>query len=336
MKKVFNIIYTYFLSSVLNRTTNDLVLPKNFEDYKYLKDLRTFPKQSFAVGLYENKNGDKVVMKKWSGKIPNTHYYNLKHEINIYKTLSKYINSQSDVSFPSYKFSEEKNNSMTLVTEFFSGKSLKNYKGQLKQGDIYDKCVMFINEIGEKLNSEDRARIRARSPKSYLLLYPILFTAAFYQNPKMIRSHFRSLLLFIKYSYLLRRNTKFSLVHGDLHQENILINGSKIKIIDLEQVMFTYPEFELATALGSMHNSFEFSQQILLKTEDLFKEDSLRHRYFTLMSIFCMTYNFTEKLKVENLKSYKRLLDFVFVLNDKSKSKQIALDIYSKNISEVV
>ena len=85
-------------------------------------------------------------------------------------------------------------------------------------------------------------------------------------------------------------------------------------------MMFTYSEFELATILGSKHNSFQFVSEILKQSDKIFSKSRSRKGFLTLMAVFCMTYNFTEKLSKANSKGYKKPLDLVFNLNKQNLS----------------
>ena len=330
MEKILKIVYSYVQTSIFNKNEKLFIFPRTIKDYKFVQDLQSHKKKLFRVGLYEDKDNRKVVIKIWRGKSPNAHYYNMKHEIKIYKILSKY-NKKSTVSFPEYLYSHEYNNEIVLITRYFEGIQVKNINEGSKQLVIYEKCIKFIRDVEKNISASDKSKIRIRSAKSYLLLYPFILIAACFQNPSMVGIHFRGLKLFLKYMYLFRQNVPFKLIHGDLHQRNILVNKSEIVIIDLEQMMFTYPEFELVTILGSKHNSLKFAHDILRKSDSIFSKNTDRKGFFTLMAVFCMTYNFTEKLDKKHVLAYGKIFDLVFLLNKKKLKISNLLDSYQRN-----
>lgn len=250
-------------------------LPKTIARYS-LVDSLTESDRSFSLGIYKTSKGQQVVAKMWLGGKYNLKYFALRHEINVYKVLTAIYNRNAaklppnlkKINFPHYVDTYDDGNKLVLITKWFTGRPLLSTRSLTKQLDCYKRCVGFMAYLGSKATKHERALISHRSGRTYLALYLFLLCVALGKHPKYFLSLIKGLAVMLQSISALLEKKDFALIHGDLHLENILVTPDSIIILDLEQSLFTYPEYEIISTLLCANNPSTFFNQL---TSNLFK-----------------------------------------------------------------
>ncbi|QQG47189.1 MAG: phosphotransferase [Candidatus Woesebacteria bacterium] len=262
--KALTIIPAYILGN-----TKKVILPKKVGSYVLIKDLQQKKIHPYAVGLYK-KDGNKFVIKIWSGNLKDEFYYCLKNEIAALAILNKTRKFKikslpthlRQVSTPGFIESIDKNNQLILIAEYIEGKKVSELKSTEKQLLYLNICQEYIKWIGDNIPPKERKLIRDKSKLKFLYYYPLIFAAAFIKRPDL-----RSILLKSVHTFIsgVPMFLKFEsrLVHGDLHVQNIITKGKKIYILDTEIMMYTFPVYEQIVSFASFRNSYSLQKKIL-------------------------------------------------------------------------
>ena len=129
----------------------------------------------------------------------------------------------------------------------------------------------------------------------------------------MVTSRERRLILRAAYELLVNAYVMFSqknitLVHGDLHVENILVDSNRITVLDMGQLMRTFSEYEYVTTFSSIRNKELFNQTLLGRFTQVEDANSLRYRL--LLIILCSLHNLTSGAPQKNNDWYLYLLRY--------------------------
>ena len=200
----------------------------------------------------------------------------LNREISIYQTLMKTKNSynKKDIAIPRYKTSILRNDLLSLVIQEVEGESILK-RNISKRVEVYSKCIKFVRELGDKVNSEDLKLIGKRTVFQEVVMYPFLLAVSLHRNPK----HFLLLLKggkFFALNFLrILTNPRYVLTHRDLHGENILVGDKKIYIVDWENARYADSYMEYVVILLATWSSKRSRNYFLSFLEDKKKAASL-------------------------------------------------------------
>lgn len=314
---IFPKITIAMLLNQLGKKTK-FVFPPHIGEYTYVKNFRLYKTWPFAVGLYQNRKGQQVVAKIWTGLYQDLHYYELKHEIAVYKSLSAALKRTHKhslgkvprVFIPDFISQIQSQHQLTLLTQRVHGKPLSSYWHKNYQITTYLRCLQYLNTISYRLTRYEKKQISQKSGIYFVLLYPVLLTITIFKYPAHLKELLFGLVVFIRGvpSLLTYKNRSF--VHGDLHLKNILTSQNKLYIIDVEQAMLTYPIYEVITTLASRRNSPQFQKLLIAEIINKTRKDRSIVALIRALSIFCATYNLIGKISKLNEKVYLKLLRF--------------------------
>lgn len=300
----------------------DIEAPLKIGEYSFCKYLKSTT-HPFALGLYQNQKGKKAVAKIWQGKRKDLHYFALYHESNVYNILSKVQNRSlkrlpaklKGISIPSYIATIKDKDRLILLREFVAGKQLKSLNDTKKQVKYYNKCVGYIRNLGESCTALERSLITSKSAKNFLTLFPFILIVALFKNPIIFLEILKGARVFLANSSKLLQHKTNTLIHGDLHPENIIVNGNKIKILDLEQTFFTYPEYEFAVTLTCNSIPKIFIRELGEKVSRKEQQEPKFLGYFLALLANCVIHYLTGNLNKEKIDLYSK------ILNSMSKAK---------------
>lgn len=209
------------------------------------------------IGIYKNKKGEKVVIKKHNYKFKDLDYYYLLNETKILGTFKssiiREIKCDSGINIRITKlidFNDAKGQ-IYLVVEFAEGIPIEQLSED-KMVKILDCIIPALDKVYKQMPPRITNTIPKRTNRSFLLSF------MFYLIKSVIRD-LRNSPLYIKlafefyYNYLLSGSKQeFTLSHRDLSEGNILYDASSNSVTIVESIgktlfcqtnFMTYPTF---------------------------------------------------------------------------------------------
>lgn len=237
------------LSKVLSKERGNKKLhnPNGIGKYRLVSKIsKANDFKNFAMAIYKDEKGKKVFVKTWRGKTKNFPYYSLINEYNMAKALSKKISKASKGEFriPKPIGYLKTQNSLTVISQYVKGKPLSDFSIK-KQSKVIVKIISLFTNLTPKLDENDKKYIKKRNRLFYLLSLPIIFLYSFLFEKEDKKIIFYSFLKTYLYAFSVLRNKEYSLAHGDLHPNNIIVSESAIYILDLEHMKYTFSDYDL-------------------------------------------------------------------------------------------
>ena len=246
MKKKPTIIHIAFgvLVSIIESKTsrNSTKLPIRIGEYELISKIhKNNSFNDYAIGVYR-ANGEKYLIKTWTGAIKNYRYFDLISEYFLTSELNNILSGSHIYSPKVFKLIERKN-SLSMVREFIEGKTLSEFSLR-KQVEVLSKTIIEFNSLNNKFNSFS-ADIPKRDYKFYLICTLPLAVLTVISHPKAFRVVTKAYLDFIKNIMEIKDRT-LHLAHRDLSLDNIIINKKGIHILDCGKIAFTYKNYDLS------------------------------------------------------------------------------------------
>jgi len=299
--------------------------PERVKDYILVRDLQPEKHYPFKIGVYQNTQGEKFVIKVWKG-IRNIHYYDLQHQISVLRVMNAVTERESkrfpkgiiQVKWPRLIEVIEMGDMTAVVTDFINAKPVESIKDLDTQWNYYINVEKYLNYICTKLKIDEINEIKRKSLINFLFLLPAITTLAIIENPKKtllilnaVINMVRAIPAFINYN-------KYALIHGDLNYGNIMVNEKDVYLIDVEQTNVSYEEFELVTTLSTLGNTPRFKKRVTEKILANAKTDSELSQRLGFLMLNCEVHNLTWNAPQENKDHYLELIDFgIKLVNNK-------------------
>ena len=231
---------------VLPETVGDFHLEGELKKQGYFKH--------FLLGIYRNKKY-KAFAKVWNQDDP-FFLASITNEANMYRLLGRVVgriahlvpDQIKHIAIPKfYKFVCSGGKAMLLI-EFVDGKPLANYSN-LQKRKIYNQVVDYTRFLGENMFPAEKRQVGKRSALNEICIFPFVLARATISYPGHISLFVRSAVEFVKLIPSLFTKQNLVLTHRDLHPKNILVGKGKVYVIDLENMVFTLPEYEYVISL---------------------------------------------------------------------------------------
>jgi len=252
-------------------------LPKSIDEYQLVKSLKQDLSSTYKAGLYKNKSGDLVVGKMWKGDFKNSDYFRLHKEIVTYQVLSQAIkrighltpHSLKSISIPRYIGFTESNNSLCLFIEYVNGVSLDSTISSDKQHVYFKKCIEYIKFIGNHLTSSEKSQLTTKVIQKDLPLYPFVLLLVIIRRPRLAVDLIKGFYSVILNSFQIMRDANLTLVHGDLHPHNLIRDGERIVILDLEEMIITHSAQELVFSILCLPTAQPLRRKLIKDSQTL-------------------------------------------------------------------
>lgn len=238
-----------------------------------------------------------TIDKTWSMSQRDLHYFDLLQEIIIYSLFSKYkkllIKTNNNVLLPKLINYKKTNKSILLKTAY-----INSQKSSLPFTERFKVITKFLGDFTSVLTEEEKNLIGKKGLVRSILVSPLSAIVASIRFPRLtgvMMSSFVTAFVTMPWVY---KNSTLSIVHGDLHPENIITNKNEIYLIDFEQTHITSHLFEVATSITSTKLSVQ---------------DQEEFRYFVKQS-----FTPSEKIAIASL-SYFNLLETIAHVQDEKK-----------------
>lgn len=189
-----------------------------------------------SIGIYQDRKQNTVVIKHlFSQKNAMAKYQllNEKSMLDLLNTLSQEkVLAGYKISFPRLLSFRQTAREMYLAMELVDGQLLRD-KTAVEKVQVVSKCLEFLEALSAEIPVDLQKQLPLRSALLQHLTLPIYVVIALLAKPKNAALYTQ--MFFIYYRYTLKNlfvKTPYTLAHKDLHQDNIMLNRSRITIID--------------------------------------------------------------------------------------------------------
>lgn len=288
--------------------------PERVKGYRLVKDYSS-KSTPFATGVYKDNRNHLVVIKTWEGSRKSLYYFNLLHQIDVARCVTriqKRLSATKKYGFaiPNYIDSMEKNNRVSLIMEYTPGRAMEQIKSIDRQWEIYKRCLKFLQSLSQTSTHKERNIITVKTGYDFIFLYFFILPVAMLMQPKLIMSLLRGAIIFLSGVPHILKLKPDRIIHGDIHCDNILISGDTCYLIDIENMRFSYPAYEPISTVALKGNHENLKKLIISEFIDSQKNiDDLRKAYAALI-INNVTHNLSGDSRKENVLSYMRLFKY--------------------------
>ena len=233
---------------------NKAVLPKKLGKYQLLSARKVNPKSPcVCAGVYKDDKGKKMFVKYTHGSKKSYTYHTFANEARTYqvlnsieKTLSKKIkDSKINAQFPELIEFIEKEDFSYMVLEYINGQTIENLTSQQKIKAL-DEAEKYLSFLSKHTHKRYRKLLSKRSNRDLLAMYPALLAVALFNYPGKYKELLKGALTVLKNSRDLLGRKELALVHRDLHDNNFMVSGKEIYIIDPQFFVLADPLLEYA------------------------------------------------------------------------------------------
>lgn len=262
--------------------------PEKVGDYAFVKTLRKIgSKKEFTTGIYKDKSGKLVFMKSCQANSSSFAYKGLLNEVRAYIVIQKVLSrirkrmprDIQKVEIPELLDLIEHEGYLYLFLEFKKG-ALASTKTHDEKIDSYFLVTKFLEFIGKHMTSTEKKAFARRTTYQYAFLFPVLLILAIKNNPRQAKILIGGVSKFLTALVLLQRESHFSLIHRDLHFNNILINRNKVILIDFQLMVWGEILTEFATTLRYRWGIDGFENPFLLAIQNEFSDRNNFNKIF--------------------------------------------------------
>jgi tRNA A-37 threonylcarbamoyl transferase component Bud32 len=230
-----------------------------------------------SVGLYADAKGRKVIIKHLWRNNNSIAYYEFLNEINMLKflnSLTENLEIKTQMRFPKLIETQSNNSEVYFVMEYIKGDLLRT-KRKDEIRDILIACLDFLAELTAHIPDEIISQLPKRTIWIQHFSLPIYFLKAVFAKPRNCIVYLQTLCYYYWFALqAIGQRTEYNLSHKDLHQDNVIIDGKKIIIIDPQVAVLAEKYTDLAIIarlyLSDMDESdlIEFLHNYLRTTKD--------------------------------------------------------------------
>lgn len=258
-----------------------LIVPPGYVLERWIKRQPTGEESS--VGLFRDHNGRRIVIKKIRSRFPSLPYQQMLNEAAIlYRLRGKTFMTATgkSVSFSPLLKLMRYHGRMVLVKAYVEGKMLRVYP-ESEQQAVLNECIAVLRFLPLEIS----VPFGRRRPWQLAVMMP-------FHLVKAARKQYREwkVLIWAAQSFLKHfasvafRPTEYVLTHFDLTPENILIDGNKITILDVEMMSYAHPMTEIA--LCARYHLINFGNGGMLRFLERHLSSSTEQRQFLALAAY--------------------------------------------------
>jgi serine/threonine protein kinase len=223
----------------------------------------------FAIGEYINTKDGKRVFGKTLIQHIRFNVLSLSNEALMYELLhevQKSVNHRipraiKNIRIPHSYGLRKKRGVLSLFIEYIEGIPLVTFPTSY-QFKTYENVVSYIRYLGDNMTHEQKDQIGKRYPLIEIFMFPFLVVVAAFSYPKILNTLLRGVSCFYLNVFNYIKDQRLVLTHRDLHAKNILIQEKTVYIIDLENMVFTHPDYEYVVSFLACWRNKELSERI--------------------------------------------------------------------------
>lgn len=267
------------------------------------------------VGLYETKNGQRVVAKILSYRFKNLKYQQTIHEVSCMRFLEKLslTQNQSYIRFPRLLNFSDTGRRIVVAREFFDGKPLD----ESTREQIFTALKRCINGLQQITVRSDKTLLMKKLPRRtpqllYWMFMPYLLKASA-KNIRFVFSYIKLAYWFYRLNGAASHDVVFA--HRDLHSQNIIMIDDIPAIIDFEVAALAEPETDLAIVIRHYAKTLGLDLTLRLIYEST--KNRLEIKNFLRLTIFYTIQVLSLEPKhlpfYQNGQEYVKLLNAIFI-----------------------
>lgn len=267
------------IESVFNVPLREPSIP---EDYQLIRWIKQQGGDNIAsVGIFEDRSGKRVILKHLQYRLQNLTYRQMLNEaglLGLFAGWSHTAESGRTVSFPVLRAVMDLPGELILIKEFEEGEILETESAEVEMSVATD-CL----EALRSLTSQSQSSLGERTAWQIGLSFPFYWLRAFLKTPKRVK------LMTILWATFYRHwsatiGREVIVTHRDLHSKNILVNGQKVFILDLESMVLCTRETDLALVVRFNHEHWGDIPVHRLLVADL--DTEVARQSFAALSIY--------------------------------------------------
>jgi len=225
-----------FINSIIIK--NYYQAPLSIGKYKLLREVyRRDRVKNLTMGIYQFQH-KKFFIKSWSGKVKDLSYYYLLNEFYLQSYLNQKISTQY-FAFPTSVDLISHPQTLSAVFEYIDGHSLEKAPIH-QQVEVIESIIKELAKFSSPANPLSR-----RGQFQYILMLPFIYLASLIIRPLSLRQSNLALLKCLRSFFSDNFAVKLSLAHRDLTPDNVIISGKKIYLLDSENIILTWPNYDL-------------------------------------------------------------------------------------------
>lgn len=243
-------------------------LPEALGEYALLEEIpRPEGDNECQFGLYgASSSGKFAIAKQWTGTRKDSTHYWLYNEAMVYEALASLGKESQNLlkeKYPKISSPEllkiiTEENRVLLLLEKVAGENLETLPVKERM-PVYEESLGYLKLLSSLIPAEKLRRLNHRNMFYVSLMFPLLWLRAFTRAASALGDLSRGALIFFKSVPLLLSQNKPALVHRDLTDLNILIDGKgRIKLLDFELTVVTHPMFEVTQIMTGAWRKQEF------------------------------------------------------------------------------
>ena len=241
LKSCIQGIFINLAESIFWHATEPAAIPVEYRLVRWIK--RQGGDNVASVGIFEDKQGARVIIKHLSHRWKTLDYRCILNEVSILTSARDWRYASQDgrqVRLPALREFLDLPGELIVVKEFLDGETLDTASLAEQQAVTQD-CLEALRRLG----SSTIQPIGKRTALQLGLSFPFYWTRALMRDPFQAPLFFRLFFLFYRQWPSTMRGS-YAVTHRDLHTKNILVSGSSVVILDLESMVLCNEETDLA------------------------------------------------------------------------------------------
>lgn len=244
----FQGIFLNGVESVFGVSHREPSIPETYRLIRWIK--RQGGDNIASVGIFEDRSGKRVILKHLQHRWKNLGYRQMLNEVSLLELFAHWsyaARSGRVVSFPVLREVKDLPGELIVVKEFEEGEILEVESSETQVAVIAD-CLDALRS----LTPGNQLPIGERTAWQIGLSFPFYWLRAFLKttgHTKLMVSLWTT--FYRHWSGTIERTGVVT--HRDLYTRNILVNGQKVFILDLESMVLCTGETELALVARFNH-----------------------------------------------------------------------------------
>lgn len=275
----FQGIFLNGIESVFRAPLREPSIPEEYRLVHWIK--RQGGDNVASVGIFENRSGKHFILKHLQHRWKNLDYRQMLNEASLLKLFADWSYTARGgrmVSFPVLREVRDLPGELIVVKEFEEGEILETESSEVQAVVVAD-CFGALRS----LTSRSQLSIGERTAWQIGLSFPFYWLRAFLKTTGHTKLMINLWTIFYRHwSSTIGREAVVT--HRDLHAKNILIDGQKAFILDLESMVLCTRETE--SALVARFNHEQWGDTLVHQVLAAELDSEAARRSFAALSIY--------------------------------------------------
>lgn len=220
------------------------------EKYFFVRNFSAEDNQSkYSFAIYKDINNNRYFAKRYVGNKVSREYKFLLNEIAFCELL-KEASTDSDccVTTPEIVYKISSKNEVLVIYKFINGTTISELVVR-KKVRLFEQVTSYLKnlKINKKFIKDSRVMNRSKWFWTMIFIYSLVINLIKTSRHKEDLN--KVAFIVIKRIYWMLRRNEIALIHRDFNDFNIMLNGSKIVLIDFQLGCFSDPLLERAIIL---------------------------------------------------------------------------------------